>query len=144
MSVATEKTMKRLQGAANRHDLGDLRDSVLAQIEKGLSQTAASSLISLVEALPKLDVPVVSANKVTEPGFYRHPADNRIVKVQRSKAGHLYAMEMPAGEKPRFVSGLISQLDATLVADAPAVAVADGVNPELVALLQEMAAKRAG
>ena len=85
--------------------------------------SAASAMIELVEALPLTEVAAAAkANKVTEPGFYEHPADSRVVKVQRSKKGYLYAMERD-GAKWRFVSGLISELDATRkVESAPAVA----------------------
>jgi hypothetical protein len=135
--------MGRLKGALNRYDVGDLRDSVLAQIEKGnMTQSIASSFIDLIEALPVLEVPVVTVpeNRVTEAGYYVHPADGRTVKVQRSKKGYLYALEL-GGDKPKFVSGLLRELDATKKADAPAAAIAQGANPELAELLAQMAAR---
>lgn len=124
MTTASEKTIARLTGALSRHDVGDLLPALAAQLEAGLSQTAASAMIELVEALPLTEVAArAKANRVTEVGYYSHPADGRTVKVQRSKKGYLYALELD-GPKPRFVSGLISELDATLVAEKPAPVVA--------------------
>jgi hypothetical protein len=143
MAIATEATMLRLMGAVKRHDVGDLKDAIMAEIGKGaMSQSAASTFITLVEALPKVELPT---NKVTEPGYYAHPADGRTVKVQRSKKGYLYALDTGSDGKWKFVSGLLRELDAAQVAEGPSVseeAVAAGVNPELVKLLAEMAAVR--
>lgn len=120
MTAATERTLARLSSALKKHDVGDLKDALLAQIDNGLSQTSASAMIELVEALPLTAIAAAAAaNKVTEAGFYEHPADGRVVKVQISKQGHPYALERD-GAKWRFVSGLISELDATRKVEKPA------------------------
>jgi hypothetical protein len=147
MTNATEKTLARLNGALRKYDVGDLLPALIAQVDAGISQTAASAMIELVEALPMTAAAAAAkANKVTEAGFYEHPADGRVVKVQISKAGHPYAMDRD-GAKWRFVSGLISELDATRrVAEAPAVAAAASVSvtePAVAALLAELAARNA-
>lgn len=141
MTAATEKTLARLNKGLRTRDVGDLRDALVAQVEAGISQTAASAMIELVEALPlTAEAAAAKANKVTEAGFYEHPADGRVVKVQISKQGHPYAMERD-GAKWRFVSGLISELDATRKVDAPAAAAASTSDPAIAALLAELAAR---
>jgi hypothetical protein len=146
MTNATEKTLGRLMGALRKHDVGDLLPALIAQVDAGISQTAASAMIELVEALPMTAAAAAAkANKVTEAGFYEHPVDGRVVKVQISKAGHPYAMDRD-GAKWRFVSGLISELDATRkAADAPAVVAASVsvTEPAVAALLAELAARTA-
>ena len=148
MSNATEKTVARLSGALKRHDVGDLLPALMAQVDAGISQTAASAMIELVEALPLTPQAArAKANKVTEAGFYEHPSDGRIVKVQISKAGHPYAMERD-GAKWRFVSGLVSELDATAKVDAPAAATAAAASvtmaePAVAELLAQLAARTA-
>jgi len=119
MSNASEKTIARLSGALKRHDVGELLPALQAQIDAGLDQTTASAMIQLVEALPLTAIAAAAkANKVTEAGFYEHPADGRVVKVQISKAGYPYAMERD-GAKWRYVSGLVTELDASRKVDAP-------------------------
>lgn len=142
MTAASEKTLARLTKGLKQRDVGDLRDALFAQVEAGISQTAASAMIELVEALPlTAEAAAAKANKVTEAGFYEHPADGRVVKVQISKQGHPYAMERD-GAKWRFVSGLISELDATRKVDAPAAAAAASTgDPAIAALLAELAAR---
>lgn len=145
MTAATERTMARLSNALKKHDVGELREALLAQVDAGLSQTAASAMIELVEALPLTALAkAAQENRVTEAGFYEHPADGRVVKVQISKQGHPYAMERD-GAKWRFVSGLISELDATRKVEKPApVAEATSEVPsDLVAKLTALAARSA-
>jgi hypothetical protein len=147
MTNASEKTLARLNKGLRTHDVGDLLPALIAQVDAGISQTAASAMIDLVEALPiTAAAAAAKANKVTTAGFYEHPADGRVVKVQLSKqGGHPYAMERD-GAKWRFVSGLISELDATRkVADAPAVVAASVsvTEPAVAALLAELAARTA-
>ena len=137
MTAASEKTIARLSGALKRHDVGELRAPLLAQIDAGLSQTAASAMIELVEGLPMTAEAVAAkANKVTEAGYYEHPVDGRVVKVQISKQGHPYAMDRD-GAKWRFVSGLISELDATRKAEKPQ-PVARDASPEINELLARL------
>lgn len=138
MTAASEKTLARLLGALKRADVGELRAPLLAQIDAGLSQTAASAMIELVESLPlTAEAVAAKANKVTEAGYYEHPADGRTIKVQISKAGHPYAMERD-GAKWRFVSGLISELDATRKAAKPEPVAREGVSNELAGLLAQL------
>ena len=143
--TASEKTLARLTGALKKHDVGELRPALLAQIDAGISQTAASAMIELVEALPlTAEAKAAKEHRVTEAGFYEHPADDRIVKVQISKAGHPYAMERD-GAKWRFVSGLISELDNRRKVEKPA-PVAASVAPagsELSDLLAKLSARSA-
>ena len=143
--TASTDTIARLTRSLGKHDVGELKDALLAQIENGLSQSAASAMISVVEALPMTEeAKAAAANKVTEPGYYEHPADGRTVKVQRSKKGYLYALELD-GPKPRFVSGLISELDATRKSERPAAAapVAGDSDGQLAALLAQLSTRTA-
>ena len=52
MTAASEKTLARLTKGLKQRDVGDLRDALFAQVAAGISQTAASAMIELVEALP--------------------------------------------------------------------------------------------
>ena len=143
--TASEKTIARLTGALSKHDVGELLPALLAQIDAGLSQTAASAMIDLVEALPLTALAAAAkANKVTEAGFYEHPADGRVVKVQISKAGHPYAMERD-GAKWRFVSGLISELDNRRKTEKPAPVAAQigSSDSQLANLLAQLSARSA-
>ena len=144
---ASEKTLGRLRKALKRHDVGELRTALEAQLDAGLSQTAASAMIDLVEALPLTTEAVAAAtNKVTEAGYYEHPADGRVVKVQISKQGHPYALERDPSARNgwRFVSGLITELDATRRTEAPAAPVpAEGASTDLLSKLAALAAKSA-
>lgn len=141
--TASQDTIVRLTKALKNHDVGELRPALVAQIDLGLSQTAASAMIDLVEALPlTAEAKAAKENKVTQAGFYEHPADGRIVKVQISKAGYPYAMERD-GTKWRFVKGLVSELDARRKTEKPAPAPREvaAAGTELADLLAQLSAR---
>jgi len=54
----------------------------------------------------------------------------------------LYALELD-GPKPRFVSGLISELDATRKSERPVAAVTGDSDGQLAALLAQLSARTA-
>lgn len=124
MSMATEATRMRLEIAVSRAEIdADLADQIKNLLVNGISQTAASGFISLVESLPQREGATVKRaareNRVTEPGFYAYGED-KVAKVQRSKKGYLYACEQRPGGQWKFISGLISQLDKRDEVEAPA------------------------
>ena len=139
--TASIESVARLTKAVQSRDVGtEMRAALLAQIEAGLSQSAVSTMIDLVEAHDLTTAAIAAANnKVTEPGYYAHPEDDRPVKVQRSKKGYLYALELD-GPKPRFVSGLLTQLDCTRKIEKPVVT-ADKAAGQLSDLLAQLGAR---
>ena len=116
MSMATDKTMARLSIALREREIDlDLATQMKALIDGGLSQTAASGFIGLLESLPER---TDKRAKVTEPGYYRHENGN-VCKVARSKKGYLYALEPRPGGQFKFISGLLRELDANNACEAP-------------------------
>lgn len=123
MTLATDATRTRLEIAIARAEIDDdLAAQIKALIAKGISQTAASGFISLVESLPQSTGAVKRPereNRVQKTGYYSY-GDGLVAKVQRSKKGHLYACEQRPGGQWKFISGLISQLDNRDEVEAPA------------------------
>lgn len=122
MAQASEKTVSRLEVALGKHEIDDdMSAQIKSLIANGISQTAASGFIGLVESLPER--PVVKAareNKVEVPGYYAHDGvPLGVVKVQRSQKGFLYACEARPGGQWKFVSGLVSQIDKRRACEKP-------------------------
>ena len=115
MTMATDKTLARLSIALRERDVErELAAQISQLIDRGISQTQASTFIGLLETLDRKP----QTARVTEPGYYLHP-DGRVCKVQRSKKGYLYALEPRPGGQWKFISGLLRELSADAACEAP-------------------------
>ena len=118
MSYATEKTLARLSIALRERDVdADMAAQIAALMDGGISQTQASTFIGLLEGLGKKPG-VADRVKVTVPGYYEND-EGLVIKIVRSKKGHLYGMRQTPGGGWRYESGLMRGLDANAAVEAP-------------------------
>jgi hypothetical protein len=109
---ATAPTVKLLLTLVNERVVSDeMREAVLYEVKHKPIQGRASALIDylkLCHRTPEAEAERVSADGVTEPGYYRH--EGVLYEVVRAKKGHLYPIEV---EEHRFAKGVFPKLRAS-------------------------------
>jgi len=108
---ATEPTKKFLKDLLDQKDLTGEEELLFLlekQLKNGIKQGTESTYIELLKQLPDL----VTEDTPTEPGYYKH--DGSIYKVQRAKAGHLYALERDEeGRFKELAKGMMKRIVAS-------------------------------
>jgi len=108
-SPATEGTKGFLADLLRDRDVeDDIRAMITKQMNNGLKQGVASSFIDLLKQLPEVE----REDAATTEGYYLH--NGEIYKVQRARAGHLYALERDdMGRFKELAKGIFRKLTAT-------------------------------